>query len=355
LIFEYTGNLHVHTPYSDGHGTHDQVALDAIRAGLDFVVVTDHNVWVDGMDGYRYHDKKRVLLLTGEEVHDQGREPERNHLLAYEAFQELSLLAPKPQRLVETVRKAGGHTFLAHPADPAAPTINQPDLSWVDWEVERYTGLEIWNFMSEFKSHITSIPKAFFYAYLPTQSANGPFPEVLDRWDQLLASGKKVVAIGGADAHALPIHKGPFKRIIFPYEFLFRAVNTHVLMKEPLRGELENDRKRLFHSIALGRCFVGYDLPASTHGFRFTAQGDGETAIMGESIKPRYGVTLQIKLPRRAEIRLIKDGALVRRWEAHETAVLTVTEPGAYRAEAHIDFRGKRRGWIFSNPIYLTP
>ena len=51
-LYEYAGNLHMHTTYSDGAGTHAEIARAAVRAGLDFVVVTDHNVWVDGLEGY---------------------------------------------------------------------------------------------------------------------------------------------------------------------------------------------------------------------------------------------------------------------------------------------------------------
>lgn len=354
MTYEYVGNLHVHTPYSDGHGTHEQIALAALRAGLDFVVTTDHNVWVEGMDGYRRCGSRRVLLISGEEVHDQTRVPQKNHLLIYEAHQELSPKAPEPQGLIDAVEQAGGLSFLAHPVDPAAPVVGEPDLSWVDWQVEGYTGLEIWNFMSEFKSHVTSLRLGFYYAYNPERSARGPFPEVLERWDHLLASGKRVVAIGGADAHATPIQKGPFKRIILPYEFLFRAVNTHVLTRQPLSGEVEADRRILFRNLGRGRCFVGFDLPASTRGFRFNAQGNGEQGEMGESIRARYGITLQVKLPERAHLRLIKDGLEVRSWEDCLTAIHTVTEPGAYRVEAHRLYKGKPCGWIYSNPIYVN-
>lgn len=354
MIYEYVGNLHVHSSYSDGHATHDQIALAALKSSLDFVVITDHNVWVDGYDGYRYLDDRRVLLLTGEEIHDQARDPQKNHLLVYEARRELAPYAREPQRLIKMVKEVGGQSFIAHPYDPAASSIGEPDLSWVDWDIHSFTGLEIWNFMSEFKSHIKSIPRAIFYAYNPTLSALGPFPEVLQRWDRLLAAGRRVVAIGGTDAHATPIRKGPLFRVIFPYEWLFRTVNTHILTKEPLTGNAEMDRKRLFNNLERGRCFVGYDLPESTKGFRFTAQGDGSQAIMGETITARFGVTLQVKLTSRAEITLLHNGVQIRRWTDREAAVHTVIEPGAYRVEVYRSFQGKNRGWIFSNPIFVT-
>jgi hypothetical protein len=49
----------------------------------------------------------------------------------------------------------------------------------------------------------------------------------------------------------------------------------------------------------------------------------------------------------------LKDGKLLRREpSAHDLAYLA-TEPGVYRVEAWRRFRGRKRGWIFSNPIYV--
>ena len=51
-MFEYSGNAHMHTPYSDGKKWHNEIAEEAISAGLDFIIVTDHNVWVSGPEEY---------------------------------------------------------------------------------------------------------------------------------------------------------------------------------------------------------------------------------------------------------------------------------------------------------------
>lgn len=350
---EYVGNLHVHTLYSDGWGSHNHVASAALEAGLDFVVVTDHNVLVEGLDGYRQRQGQRVLLLTAEEVHDPTRSPQRNHLLIYEAGRELAPLAADPQQLINAANSEQGLTFLAHPFEFAAPKFGEGDLSWVSWEVEGFTGLEIWNFMSEFKSHLIGWPQALLHAYQPHRIANGPFPETLDRWDQLLAAGRRVVAIGGADAHARPVQRGPLRRTIFPYKFLFQTVNTHVLTHEPLTGEATLDRRRLFLAIRRGRCFVGYDLPASTRGFRFTAASDGGNALMGESVRAQFGVSLQIRTPQRCRLRLLRDGELIKEWQDQDGAVQTVQQPGAYRVEAYLPYAGRERTWILSNPIYV--
>ena len=351
---EYVGNLHSHSLYSDGWADHETIAQAALDAGLDFVAVTDHNVYVDGFDGYRYRGGRRTLLVTGEEIHDQARQPQKNHLLVFETRTELAPLAHDPQRLLDAVRQLGGLAFLAHPVDPASPSTEQPDLSWVDWDVDGYAGLELWNAMTEFKSLLRSRLDAVIYAYRPTTIARGPFPESLKRWDRLLRSGRRVVAIGGADAHGFTGRLGPLRRTIFPYDFLFRGINTHILTEEPLVGDETVDRQRLFHSLQRGRAFVGYDRPASTRGFRFTAQGEHGSAGMGETLPVGFGLTLQISLPRRAHVRLVMGGEVVVDWPDVDAAVHTVTTPGAYRVEAYRPYRGAARGWIFSNPIYVS-
>lgn len=346
-------NLHMHTRYSDGHGSHSDIAQAALAAGIDAAIVTDHNVWVNGPEQYYRKDGKRALLMVGEEIHDQARQPQKNHLLVFGADRELAALASKPQELIDGVRKVGGICFLAHPVDPAAPAFGEDDISWVDWQVNGYTGLELWNAMSEFKSLLKSKLHAIYYAYNPQRVARGPFPEAVRKWDELLASGKKLVAIGGSDAHQLPARLGPLQRILFPYEFHFRCVNTHVLLSQPLGGEEIEDRQLILGALSKGHAFIGYDLPAPTRGFRFSAQGRNGTAWMGDEISARGGVTLKVRLPLAVECRLLKDGKVLKTWNKRETYTYITSDPGVYRVEAFILHKGLLRQWIISNPIYL--
>ncbi|MEW6404244.1 MAG: CehA/McbA family metallohydrolase [Chloroflexota bacterium] len=352
-MHEIVVNLHMHTRYSDGSGSHKDIAKAALEAGVDVVIVTDHNVLVQGMEGYYKEKNKRVLMLIGEEIHDQDRDPQKNHLLAFGAGRELATFADDPQLLINQVRETGGLSFLAHPDDPAAPVFNETDISWEDWSVQNFTGIELWNALSELKTVVPSKLHGAFYAYFPAFVARRPLPATLTRWDELLATGRRVVAIGGSDAHALHMNMGPLHRIIFPYEFHFRAVNTHVILTESLTGDSNTDRKLVYDAMGNGRAFIGYDLPASTKGFRFTAQGRDKTVIMGEEIPAKGGVTLQAKLPLTAEIRLIKDGELLYKWDRQIAGTHITTEPGVYRIEAYKNYLGKKRGWIFSNPIYV--
>jgi hypothetical protein len=352
---ELVVNLHMHTRYSDGHVSHADIAQAALKAGLDAVIVTDHNVYVKGPEGYYKNGDRKVLLLVGEEVHDQARQPQKNHLLVFWTGREMATLAYDPQRLLDRVGQAGGIAFIAHPVDPEAPAVNETDISWVDWQVHGYTGIELWNGLSEFKSKLKSKLHAIYYAYNPENIAQGPLPETLKKWDELLNDGKRVVAIGGSDAHALPARMGPLRRTLFPYEFHFRAINTHLITPTPLSGDLVDDRRLILEALASGHAFIGYDLPASTRGFRFTAQGKDCKAWMGGEISAQNGITIQIRLPQPTECHLIKDGKPVKTWQKRETCMHITTETGVYRVEAYLQYQGQRRGWIFSNPIYVTP
>jgi hypothetical protein len=187
----------------------------------------------------------------------------------------------------------------------------------------------------------------------PRLVGNGPPEQTLRKWDELLADGRQVVAIGGSDAHAFPYRVGPLRRTIFPYDFHFRAVNTHLFIPKPLNYDVDHDRGLVLHALQHGNAFIGYDLPAPTRGFRYSATGKNTQAWMGDEISARDGVTLQIRLPRRTECRLIKDGQVVKIWHARETCTYITNEPGVYRVEAYIQYYRRRRGWIFSNPIYV--
>jgi len=345
--YEYVGNPHVHTPYSDGEALHTQVARAAADAGLDFVIVTDHNVWVDGCEGYYDH----MLLLVGEEVHDVRRRPQANHLLVYNAEAETVLQAGDPQGLIDEVDRQGGFCYIAHPYEYAGGGATA--MPWVDWDVTGYVGLEIWNYMSEFKALARNKLAALYYAYLPAQGVRGPFQETLQRWDELLSQGKRVSAIGSADAHGATYSLGSLRRVLFPYEYLFRCINTHILTAHPLNGELKHDKRLIYDALRAGNTWVGYDLPTPTTGFRFHARSGTERAIMGGELARAGAAVFEVHTPRGADIRLLLDGNVVAR-ASGRFLKHTTAETGAYRVEVHRWYRMGHRGWIFSSPIYVT-
>jgi hypothetical protein len=349
-VYEYAGNPHVHTSYSDGEALHAEIAQAAAKAGLDFIIVTDHNVWVNGCE--RHYGK--VLLLVGEEVHDVRTRPQANHLLIYSTEAELATLASDPQGLINETNRLGGLCYLAHPFEYSSHA--GPDLAaipWTDWDVTGYTGLEIWNYMSEFKARSRNKLSALLHAYAPTTCIVGTFRYTLRQWDRLLAQGRRVAAIGGADAHANSYSMGPFRRVVFPYEFLFRCVNTHIIAERPLSGDLGQDKSLVYNALRSGHTWVGYDLLAPTTGFRFQARSMTNHAIMGDDLKRTGATKFDVQTPEGADILLLRNGQPVARARGKRLQY-TTADPGVYRVEAYRSQRAVRRGWIFSSPIYVT-
>jgi len=343
------GNLHMHTPLSDGTKTHQELARIAKEAGLDFIVVTDHNTYEPDLNNWMGD----TLVLVGEEVHDREREPQSSHTLCFNIREDVVEYAADPQALIDAVAAQGGFAFLAHPFErDVADFLSEPNISWRDWEVNGYAGIELWNYMSEFKAVLKNKALAVLYAYAPALAISGPYPETLHKWDELLRS-RRVSALGGSDAHGTVYHLGPLPRVVQPYDYLFRCINTHLLSPQPLSGDLESDKMVIYQALQAGCGFLGYEQPGAIAGFTFWARSGDAEATMGEALALQKTVELRVTTPARAWLRLLRDGQVVAQAQDNCLAVLA-TQPGVYRAEAYRRYAGRRRGWIFSNPIYVS-
>ena len=87
-------------------------------------------------------------------------------------------------------------------------------------------------------------------------------------------------------------------------------------------------------------------------GFSFVVMDESEVATMGDEFLIEDMAIIQIELPRKGKIRLIKDGKLFRESVGIEM-VCGIDEPGIYRVEVYHWKAFKYRPWIVSNPIYV--
>ena len=350
---ELITNIHIHTRYSDGKKLHREIAEDAIKAGIDAIIITDHNMYVKGFDGYSAKNGRKVLVLVGEEVHDKTRIPQKNHLLALGINQSHSRYASSPQELINSINKVGGLSFIAHPYDPELPAFKEDDLSWDDWSISDFTGLELWNNLSEFKVRVRGILSAVFFGFFPDFLAKEPPIQIRKKWDALLADGKKVVAIGGSDAHTLNYKFGPFKKTVFPYSYHFKTINTHILIENELTGDAKKDSGMILTALGKGNAFIANDMISPGKGFMFNLEKSGKTWIMGDEVDFSEGQILTASLPAEAECVLLRDGEVILQNRKCRQISFPVKAPGCYRLECYRRFLFERRGWLFSNPIYI--
>ncbi|MDZ7695957.1 MAG: hypothetical protein U5R49_03185 [Deltaproteobacteria bacterium] len=258
-----------------------------------------------------------------------------------------------PQAVIDRVNRRGGFGFLAHPFEKGM-SFKEHSIAytWNDTSVSGFTGICIWNFASRFKERIKGPLHGLFFLLLKARMLKGPSSETLSFWDELCQS-RRVVAIGGSDTHGAVFRLGRFQFTPLPYAYSLNSINVHVLLKSPLPATFAEAKSQIYDALREGRLFIAHDRLAPARGFDFHFESDeGNVVRQGQEGMFHEG-TFFIRSPKRAEIRLIKDGALLKRWLAGRVS-FRAAQKGVYRVEVYIrvPFFGLRP-WIFSNPIYL--
>ncbi|MBI3948235.1 MAG: CehA/McbA family metallohydrolase [Armatimonadetes bacterium] len=379
--YAHPGAVHMHTVYSDGSGTFQNLAAAAQAAGLSYIITSDHNTLEPLRDGHqRYWGS--VLVLVGTEISTDA-----GHLLAMDLPADFEWGTRDPQLVIDRVNAAGGFSVLAHPVSERWP--------WLDWRVRGYAGMEVINLASLMDADLRAVTQIQLPArtlsrlvdlaqrYL--RDPDGVMTRFTDntvdadrtRWDALLRRGQQVAGTAGVDAHAR-IPAGVTVFHVPTYQEAFESVQTYAVTLAPLRGEAEADRREIYRAYRNGRLFLAYPRVAPAPEFRFTAHEAGREATVGQPIRLEERVRLIVEAPGhpRPVIRLLRDGVEVASAEA-DRLEWTVTRPGAYRVEVYASQRAGRlfdirrglrlprvdeilrarrrelRPWILSNPIYV--
>jgi hypothetical protein len=342
-MFEYAGALHMHSSFSDGSGEVKDIVKYAGEVGLEFIILTDHNTLRALKEGYEgWYDK--TLLLVGYEINDKEN---KNHYLAFNVNNTYSTRMSAAE-YVKKIKEDGGIGFIAHPHEKRTHMKEHPPYPWVDWSVNDFTGIEIWNHMSEWMENLTEQNKYQSFLH-PLKTIVAPQKVTLEKWDELSLE-RKVVGIGGIDAHAHKYNLLGFLEVeIFPYKVLFKSIRTHILSeKEIIPGESFEDAKNIvYDALSSGSCFIANDYHSDSRGFRFYADCEHRIYNMGESIPAGSKIKLHVLVPvLNADIRLLHNGQQLESVNNNE-AEFIVKDNGVYRVEVYLN--GK--AWIYSNHI----
>ena len=345
---EYVGNIHIHSVHSDGRGSYAEIAGKAAKAGLDFIVFNDHhysssplNIKEEGFYG-------NLVVLIGLEI---GRKD--HHYLAFDVKKMAGFDQLDPQGVIDEVNRQGGFGVLAHPFEKGMPFHEKSiTYKWKDLTVSDFTGLCIWNFTSRWKERVRSIFHGLFFTVFKSQTLEGPSLETVSFWDRLCEK-RKVVAVGGSDAHGSVFRLGPVKIVPISYDFILRSVNIHLFLKRRIINDFKAARSDIYDAIREGRLFIANDKIFPARGFKFYfVSDDGSDLLMGEEGFFHEG-NVFVELPSYGEVRLFRNGLQVKTFRGTE-AVFRITAKGVYRVEVYrkIMLFGWRP-WIFTNPIYL--
>jgi hypothetical protein len=341
---------HVHTTYSDGTAAVAEVLSAAGGAGADAVLLTDHDSLEARRDGWEgSHDG--VFLLVGTEV-----TPKQGHYLAFGVGHEISHAGRSGLEIAAAVRAAGGVGFAAHPFSAGGRMLVAPLARKIvlphGWPAldddEGFDGIELWSLTTDAAEAWRTPAEALRWLRDPEVAvAQGPPAHHLRRWDEL-SRRRRVPAIAGLDGHAPGIRVRGRVRSPLSHARTFGLLRTHLLCERPLTGDPESDRATLLGALGAGAAWVTLPFVAAAHGARLWAErADGATIPMGGEA-PAGPAVLRARLPRAADVVVVRDGAPMQR--AHAAALdLDIDRAGVYRVEARID----GRVWLLSNPIYL--
>ncbi len=338
----------MHSIFSDGSGKVEDIANFADEVGLDFIALTDHNTLRALKEGYeKWYGK--TLLLIGCEINDKEN---KNHYLAFNINETFSTRI-SAKEYVRKIKEAGGIGFLAHPHEKRTHMVEHPPYPWTEWGTKDFTGIEIWNHMSEWMENLTEENK--YKSFLnPLKSIEAPPAETLNVWDELNQE-RKVVGIGGVDAHAHKYNILGFVEVeVFPYKVLFKSIRTHILTDRKIKKDnshsgIESAKKIIYKALEEGTCFIANDYHADSRGFKFFAELGTEKYCMGESPEFCADMRLVVELPvEKAEIRIIRNGKLYSKTETGKYE-MKVKSKGVYRVEVY----HKNNAWIYSNPIRI--
>jgi hypothetical protein len=383
---DFRAILHAHAedaPHTGG--TRPEMLKAAREAGVDLIMLTDHNRPERDFinDSWRgMHDK--VLFVPGSES---------DGFLIYPVASIRGKESGSREEFIKLVKRDGGNIFLSHVEE-------RPD-----WETGNIDGLEIYNHHTDVKDEtefnrwlqgaLSDLPRLRqieqaleLYPQEVFAAQQDYLASIIQKWDKD-ASHHRLTGVAANDCHhnqvftitaiddktievgfitsrpvrmrvtsdktpgvaALVKGRRPGDLIgkldFDPYERSFRYVTTHILA-DKLTEQHARDALRDGHA------YVAHDWLCDPTGFAFIAQAsDKKTrAIMGDRVERRAGLKIKAETPAGCTLRLFRNGVVIKTVEGRRLE-FEPDGPGVYRLEAWLTADGELRPWIYSNPIYV--
>ncbi len=283
----YCGDVHYHSSYTDTKflaslagefGGPIDMAVSVLDAlGLDWVTVTDHSNSFNGhkdddlsWENFKEDCNNYDECLIGEEVNCRtsksgegvvsfGNSLPGNHFLAYdidEGFLDNGYNdVPYCEEIVDEVYKQGGFGYVAHP-ESSIDYLGIADIlmPWEDYSLP-FSGLQIWNMdinnLEDGDTDNNTIPDG--------EERRFDLENGLEKWKELLLSGRKVYVSAGSDAH------GDFQEFGKEYTCCYAE---------------DYSKENIFDALENGNCYMG-----NNGAFVFGIDNlHGDVAMMGEEI-----------------------------------------------------------------------
>ncbi len=361
IFYDYKGIINVHSESSLGSGSYSQIVTAAQSAGLDFIILTDLNLFqipyqFEGYQGttlalaggkYSYLDSRLIYYSKDKKILGDNLGEAQTRLS--------DLLSQKSENRKDDL------VTLAHPF--------KSGYSWSGEIPSGLDGLEIINLKSSAQrawdiSKTSVIWSLFTYPFNPQLSFIRLFQEPTEEislFDQT-SETKKISLFAGAEASARAVPWDNFL-IRFPsYQKSFELFSNHILLRSELTGQYQNDRQKVFSALKEGHFYLGFDLLGDPKGFSAILEKGHQTFLMGSKVKYEKGLVLKAEIPTAPsdfyEIVVYRNGM---RYATTNSSVLNlqINEPGTYRLQVRVSLQlplpdGKKwLTWIYTNPFYI--
>ncbi len=297
------GDLHMHGVHSDGSYSIAAAIQSCKDKGLEFMAFTDHNNASQNLSTLAADDQ--LVLIPGVEL--TSYKGHANLLGQLDALDDFRILTPE-----QAAAALGGA------ADKGAlVSLNHPFCPDCPWELGfdvPYDAIEVWN------------------------GPWRPLNETAVRWwQEQLASGRRLVAIGGSDTH---------------------GENPHVAHGTPttyVRAEAES-KEEILRAIRQGRVVLSFNTDETFIDLSIGEAGVGDTAIVDE--QKEYELTVKISGAAKDNVQLWSDRGLEREWTVDNEGAfsfLVSSDRMFYRVEAsrHLAEIDMTITSCLTNPIYL--
>lgn len=344
-VYEYVGAIHVHTRYSDGTNSLEEIISMAQDLGLDFIMFSDHNTlkpYQEGKQGW-YGE---LLVIIGCEIEDIGN---MNHYLAFGI--DTIPNTKDPLEYVAAVRDAGGLGIIAHPDESRSFRPIHTPLPWTRWDVDGFDAIEVWNYMSQWIVGMRPWNMIFRIISPDRAVSCGPSREALEIWDRINMK-RPVTGIGSLDVHGIRVGFWGRGIDIIPHKAILGSILTHILLHDPFSGEAAKDIEVVLNALRNRRAFFANHRHGDARGLRFWAIWGDETALMGDEVDWRPGMKLVLSSPLPSHLVIFRNGLPFVEGEVEGPGSLfeiEAQEPGNYRAA----LIRNGRGWAYTNNIYL--
>jgi hypothetical protein len=361
-LYDYRGVLNVHSNFSLGTSTINEIATAANAAGLDFLLLTDLNFFNGRPKQDLYYNQ--TLFLAGEKLSYLD-----SRLLHYSVDKTPlgSTLGETQTKLADLLSQARGTNLndlliLAHPL--------MAGFRWTGELPSGLDGIEVWNAKKIAQdawaaSKLSTLWSLLIYPFNAKLSFLRLFSEPYDElsaWDQ----GTKAGAIWGFSGAEASARAFPFTDYLlkFPsYQRSFEFVTQHILLKSELTGKTSGDSLKIFQALKRGNFYSCLELLGDPKGFNAWIESGARVTLIGESVRLTADTRLKVQLPAEPgsffEIVVYKDGARF----ANVNSVsmdLKITERGLYRVHVRVSpffpipDAKKWMTWIMTNPFNVT-